>query len=107
MLNIMLMSLRNMPLLNGTENNLILLLEYIFKTDTVFAPLGMVTVLLEYIDRLIIFLKIWPIMLSLCLMLLVAYYAFNYAGIIDLGIQNTATNLNLLIAIGGKFGKSK
>ena len=25
--------LRNMPLLTGTENNLTLLLEYIFKTD--------------------------------------------------------------------------
>ena len=53
MLNIMLMNLRNMPLLTGTKNNLILLLEYIFKTDAVFALLGIVTVLLEYIDRLI------------------------------------------------------
>ena len=41
-----------MSLLTGTKNNLTLLLEYIFKTDAVFA-LGIVTVLLEYINRLI------------------------------------------------------
>ena len=44
------------------------------------ALLGIVTVLLEYIDRLI------PIMLALCSMLLVTYYAFNYAGIIGWGL---------------------
>ena len=44
------------------------------------ALLGIVTVLLEYIDRLI------PIMPALCLMLLVTYYAFNYAGIIGRGL---------------------
>ena len=33
---------------------------------------------------------ILPIMLALCLMLLVTYYAFNYAGIIGLGL-NLAT----------------
>ena len=30
---------------------------------------------------------ILPIMLTLCLMLLVTYYAFNYAGIISLGLM--------------------
>ena len=44
------------------------------------ALLGIVTVLLEYIDRLI------PIMPALCSMLLVTYYAFNYAGIIGRGL---------------------
>ena len=34
----------------------------------------------------IIFLKILPIMPALCLMLLVTYYAFNYASIIGLGL---------------------
>ena len=47
------------------------------------ALLGIVTVLLEYTDRLI------PIMLALCLMLLVTYYAFNYAGIIGRGLTKT------------------
>ena len=37
------------------------------------------TVQLEYINHL---LKIFPIMLALCLMLSVTYYAQNYAGII-------------------------
>ena len=46
------------------------------------ALLGIVTVLLEYIDRLI------PIMSALCLMLLVTYYAFNYAGIIGRGLTD-------------------
>ena len=46
------------------------------------ALIGIVTVLLEYIDRIIIL----PIMLALCLMILVTYYAFNYAGIIDRGL---------------------
>ena len=45
------------------------------------ALLGIVTVLLEYIDRLI------PIMPALCSMLLVTYYAFNYAGIIGRGLH--------------------
>ena len=53
MLNIMLMNLRNMLLLTGIKNNLTLLLEYIFKTDAVFALLDIATVLLEFIDRLI------------------------------------------------------
>ena len=44
------------------------------------ALLGIVTVLLEYIDRLM------PIMPALCSMLLVTYYAFNYAGIIGRGL---------------------
>ena len=44
------------------------------------ALLGIVTVLLEYIDRFI------PIMPALCSMLLVTYYAFNYAGIIGRGL---------------------
>ena len=38
----------------------------------------MVTVLLDYIN---IFSQTLPIMLALCLMLLVTYYAQNYAGI--------------------------
>ena len=46
------------------------------------ALLGIVTVLLEYIDRLI------PNMLTLCSMLLVTYYAFNYAGIISRGLTD-------------------
>ena len=45
------------------------------------ALLGIVTVLLEYIDRLT------PIMLALCSMLLVTYYAFNYATIIGRGLH--------------------
>ena len=44
------------------------------------ALLGIVTVLLEYTDRLM------PIMPALCSMLLVTYYAFNYAGIIGRGL---------------------
>ena len=44
------------------------------------ALLGIVTVLLEYIDRLM------PIMLGL----LVTYYAFNYAGIIGRGLTLTS-----------------
>ena len=44
------------------------------------ALLGIVTVFLEYIDRLM------PIMPALCSMLLVTYYAFNYAGIIGRGL---------------------
>ena len=44
------------------------------------ALLGIVTVLLEYIDWLI------PIMPALCSMLLATYYAFNYAGIIGRGL---------------------
>ena len=50
------------------------------------ALLSMMTVLLEYIIQLINYPKILPIMLVLSLMLLVTYYAFNYAGIIGLGI---------------------
>ena len=46
------------------------------------ALLGIVTVLLEYIDQLI------PIMPALCSMLLVTYYAFNYAGIIGRGLYS-------------------
>ena len=44
------------------------------------ALLGKVTVLLDNIDRLM------PIMPALCSMLLVTYYAFNYAGIIGRGL---------------------
>ena len=44
------------------------------------ALLGIVNVLLEYIDRVV------PIMPALCSMLLVTYYAFNYAGIIGWGL---------------------
>ena len=40
------------------------------------------TVQLEYINCLLKFSKIFPIMLPLCLMLSVTYYAQNYAGII-------------------------
>ena len=40
------------------------------------------TVQLEYINHLLQFSKIFPIMLALCLMLSVTYYAQNYAGII-------------------------
>ena len=54
------------------------------------ALFGIVTVLLEYIDRLT------PIMLALCLMLLVTYYAFNYAGIISRGLVS-ASNFHLAI----------
>jgi len=36
-----------------------------------------------------------PIMLALCLMLSLAYYANNNASIIDSGLLYTATNLNL------------
>ena len=43
----------------------------------------------------IIFLKILPIMLALCLMLLVTYYAFNYAGIIGLGLTVIEFHLGL------------
>ena len=41
------------------------------------------TVQLEYINCLLKFSKIFPIMLALCLMLSVTYYAQNYAGIIS------------------------
>ena len=37
---------------------------------------------LEYINHLLQFLKTFPIMLALCSMLSVTYYAQNYAGII-------------------------
>ena len=36
-----------------------------------------------------------PIMLALCFMLWHAYYAQNYAGIIDAGLDYTHHNLNL------------
>ena len=54
-------------------------------------PYHMMTVLLEYIDRslqfpqmlnIAIFILHLPIMLALCLMLSMTYYAQNYAGII-------------------------
>ena len=40
------------------------------------------TIQLEYINYLLQFSKIFPIMLALCLMLSMTYYAQNYAGII-------------------------
>ena len=40
------------------------------------------TVQLEYIKHLLQFSQIYPIMLALCSMLSVTYYAQNYAGII-------------------------
>ena len=40
------------------------------------------TIQLEYINYLLQFSKIFPIMLALCLMLSLTYYAQNYAGII-------------------------
>ena len=40
------------------------------------------TVQLEYINHLLQFSNYFPIMLALCLMLSVTYYAQNYAGII-------------------------
>ena len=49
------------------------------------------TVQLEYIDQLFNLLrvfKIFPIMLALCLMLSVTYYAENYAGIINWLVPN-------------------
>ena len=55
------------------------------------ALLGIVTVILEYINRLI-FLIFFPIILALCLMLLVICFALNYAGIIGLVLQNTDTH---------------
>ena len=55
------------------------------------ALLGKVTVLLEYIDRLL------PIMPALCSMLLVTYYAFNYAGIIGRGLLIIQLHMNTCI----------
>ena len=51
------------------------------------ALLGIVTVLLEYIDRLLYF-SLKPCLLLLCSMLLVTYYAFNYVGIIGRSLLN-------------------
>ena len=56
MLEIMLMNLENMPLLTCTKiilHNLTVLLEYRLNRLAVIALLGIVTVLLEYIDRLL------------------------------------------------------
>ena len=52
MLNIMLMNLKNMALLTGTKNNLTLFIRvYILKlTGSIHLHLGIVTVLLEFID---------------------------------------------------------
>ena len=73
------------------------------------ALLGIVTVLLEHIDRLM------PIMPALCSMLLVTYYAFNYTGIIGRGLNKRVGNeqLNIYfaficiakstVAVGGTF----
>ena len=95
MLNIMLINLKNMPLLTGIKNNLTVLLEYISYswiklTSSDCALLGIMTVLLEYIDRLM------PIMPALCSMLLATYYAFNYAGIIGRGLPTSDLCLLLL-----------
>ena len=83
----MLMNLRNMPLLTGTKKFDSFIRVYFIKLN------GSICII-RYSDcsirvyRLIniIFLKILPIMLALCLMLLVTYYAFNYASIIGLGL---------------------
>ena len=81
------MNLRNMLLLTGTKNNLTFLLEYIFKIDWQCCTIRHIDCSIRvYRSNNIIFLKILPIMLALCLMLLVTYYAFNYAGIIGLGL---------------------
>ena len=45
-----------------------------------------------------IMLKISPIMLALCFMLSSPYYAENYAGIIDAGLQNNAAILDTATA---------
>ena len=90
MLNIMLMNLRNMPLLTGTKNNLTLLLEYILTLTGSICTIRLSECSIRvYRSINIILLKILPIMLALCSMLLVTYYAFNYAGIIGLGLTKT------------------
>ena len=48
------------------------------------------TVQLENINHLLQFSKVFPIMLALCLMLLMTYYAQNYAGIIGWSLELTA-----------------
>ena len=49
------------------------------------------TIQLEYINYLLQFSKIFPIMLALCLMLSLTYYAQNYAGIIGWSLITSGT----------------
>ena len=89
MLNIMLMNLRNMPLLTGIKNDCFirvyfLILDKLTGSDFTIRYSDCSIRAYRWIN--IIFLIILPIMLALCLMLLVTYYAFNYAGIIGRGL---------------------
>ena len=52
--------------------------------------------LINTLCSLVEFLKIVPIMLALCLILLVAYYAYYYAGIIGQSSNYTCSALELM-----------